>query len=358
MKKKVLIGISVIIIIVAIVFFVKKYLKPQHTKDIVNNENINIVTSLEDKIGENAAWCGTFNLIWNDLKNDISKQDIKFEESSVVVDNLNKGSFTTAHISEKSYYKTYGTPSIELKEKIEKAIKEKFNERSSILDSFDWENHSESDYFLYVMLKKEFEYPKKFKKLDNGTFGKYENVKYFGIDNTTNKQVYEQVKVLYYNSEDDFAFKIKTKGNDEIIVSVGNKKDNFYDIYNSIIEASNNYEGDGNFTSRDTLKMPYISFNLNKEITDVMNKPFSFADGRIYWISKAIQTIEFDLDETGGRIKSEAGMMADNLAAPMPKEPRYFNVDQPFTMFLVEKDKDLPYFATKISDISTVQNNI
>jgi len=357
MKKNILIGLCVVVVIVLVVCVSTNFLNSEDIKDNVNNSNINIVTSLEDKITENVAWCGTFNLIWNDLKNDLAKQDIKFAENSNIVDNLNKGTFTTNELSESSYYKTYGTPSLELKEEIEKTIKEKFNETSDILDNFIWEGHDEKDYFLYSMLKKDFEYAKEFDKLDNGTFEKYNNVRYFGITGRTKDQVREQVEVLFYNSEDDFALKIQTKSDDEIIVSVGNNEDNFLDIYNSIMSKSENYKEGKRFRDNDTFKMPYITFNLKEEITEVENKPFYFSNGEEYIITQALQTIEFDLDEKGGRVKSEAGMMVNDMAA-MPQEPRKFNVDQTFTIFLMEYGKELPYFAAKISDISSVQSGV
>ena len=43
-----------------------------------------------DEISNDVAWSPTFELIWNDLKNDIVKQDIVFEEKNKIVDNLNK----------------------------------------------------------------------------------------------------------------------------------------------------------------------------------------------------------------------------------------------------------------------------
>ena len=322
-----------------------------------NNGKINIVTSLEDKLTDNAAWCGTFNLIWNDLKNDLAKQDIKFTENSDVVDNLNKGTFTADELSEDSYYKTYGTPTLELKKEIEKAIKEKFNETSDILDSFNWEGHTEDDYFLYSMLKKKFEYPKVFDKLENGTFENFNNVKYFGIKGGTKNEVREQVQVLYYNSEDEFALKIKTKGNDEIIVSVGNTADNFLDIYNNIIAEEGNYKGGMRLRDNEIFKMPYITFDLKEEITEVENKPFYFSNGDEYIIEKALQTIQFEINEKGGKVKSEEGMMVNKLAAFI-EEPRIFNVDKTFTIFLIEEGKELPYFASKISDISSVQSDV
>ena len=332
-----------------------QYVPP--VKDGGDNKKMKIVTSLEDTISDNTAWCGTFNLIWNDFKNDLAKQDIKFAENSNIVDNLNKGTFTVADLSEDSYYKVYGAPTFELKAQIEKAIKEKFDETSDILDDFAWGSRSEKDYFLYSMLKKKFEYPKEFDKLENGIFAEYDNVKYFGLTGKTKAEVREQIDVLYYNSEDDFALKIKTKVNDEIIVAVGNKENNFLDIYNGIIDTREKYEDSKKLRSNDTFKMPYITFDLKEEITEVENKPFYFSNGDEYIIDKALQTIKFELDEKGGKIKSEAGMSLKATSA-MPREPRRFNVDQEFTIFLKETGKELPYFAAKISDISLVQSGI
>ena len=54
-------------------------------KKLEGKEGISSVLSLEDKIQENTIWCGTFQLIWNDLKNDLAKQDIVFNPQLKVV---------------------------------------------------------------------------------------------------------------------------------------------------------------------------------------------------------------------------------------------------------------------------------
>ena len=331
----------------------RKYVPPAKV-----NTKLSVVTSLEDEITSNTAWCGTFNLIWNDLKNDLAKKDIVFNPQPTVLDNLNKGTFNTSCLSEDSYYKVYGSPTIELKKQIEKAIKEKFNETSDILDDFSWEEGESDNYFLYVMLKKQFEFPKVFTKLENGDFGKYKNVKYFGINSSTDKAVRNQVEVLYYNSSSDFAIKLKTKQNDEVIISRGNTETNFGDVFKSITEKSSKYNGSTSFNETDKLKIPNIKFNLKEEITEVENKPFTFSNGKEYCIEKALQTIQFELDEKGGKIKSEAGIILKEAAIKPTEKPRDFLVDDTFTIFLKEEGRDLPYFAAQISDISQVQENI
>ena len=271
-----------------------------------------------------------------------------------MVENLNKETFNTSYLSEDSYYKTYGIPSIQLKEKIEKEIKEKFNETSDILDSFDWENAGPEDYFLYSMLKKEFEFPKQFTELPNGKFGNYENVKYFGINSSTDENVREQVEVLYYNSKDDFAIKLKTKTDDEVIISKGNTQNTFKEIYEEIQKNNQNYKDNKALTKNDTLQIPNIDFNVKKEYEELENNTFKFSNGEEYKIDKALQTIQFSLDKKGGKIRSEAGMMV-NKSSLLQDNPREFLVNDTFCIFLKEKNKELPYFASKISDITKVQ---
>ena len=75
-----------------------------------------------------------------------------------------------------------------------------------------------------------------------------------------------------------------------------------------------------------------------------------------YSIEKAIQTIEFELDREGGEIKSEAGMMVNyESAMVLPDEIRELFIDDTFAIFLLEENKDTPYFAGKINDITKFQ---
>lgn len=338
----------------------KKDNEYQKDEETETSAEIKFALTLEDNVGQDTAWCGTFQLIWNDLKNDLAKQDIIFmqEPDLQVVKNLNKETFKTEDISENSYYKVYGNPTLELKEQIEKAIKEKFNEESDILDDFSWGSNNPKDYFLYCMLKKEFEFPVAFKELEDGEFanGKYSKINYFGLEKDAEEELRNQVEVLYYNSPSQFAVKLKTKQNDEIILARGEEGNTFQEIYNNINTNSENYEGIKEFTKKDELKIPNIDFKQKTEFTELEQKEFSFANGDVYIIDKALQTIEFELDKEGGKIKSEAGIMTKEMAIATDEiEERKFNFDDEFVIFLKENDKEKPYFAASISDITKFQ---
>ena len=94
------------------------------------------------------------------------------------------------------------------------------------------------------MLKKEFKFEKAFEELENGKFGNYENVKYFGIKkNNESNELRSQVNVLYYNSKDDFAIKLKTKKEDEVILCKNPNGNTFNEIYQNISIQENKYNG-------------------------------------------------------------------------------------------------------------------
>ncbi len=46
-----------------------------------------------------------------------------------------------------------------------------------------------------------------------------------------------------------------------------------------------------------------INFNVKREYNELQNKPFMMMKNREYVIEKAVQTINFKLDEKGGRVK-------------------------------------------------------
>lgn len=322
-------------------------------KELKETKGVDVVPTLSDKISKDTSWCPTFQLIWNDFKNDIVKQDIKFEKKLDMLDNLNEEDFTKNDISDSYYYKIYGKKNLELKSKIENAIKEKFNQKSDILDQFDWSSDALDSgedvidrYFLYSMLYREFEFNKKFDTF-NDKFKDIENVEYFGIIKN-NDVVREQIKVYYYNDENDFAIKLITKNNDEVIIIKNPKGETFDEIYNSVKDKKIH-----EFNDKDNFMMPKIDFNVLREYDELENKEIVTLDG-IYTIEKAIQSIMFSLDEKGGKVKSEAGMDVKYETSTIEKY-RNFYVNDTFALFLKESNKDKPYFALRVDDISKFQ---
>ncbi len=360
-KIKIFISIAIVIFVVGVIFLLNKiksseFIAPRKT------EGLTIVPTMQDEITADSTWTGTFQLVWNDLVNEVVKNDVVFNPQEIMVANLNKQEFTTDMITEDYYYKKYGLKTRELKKEIEEAIKEKFNQKSDILDDFDWseealdnpDNSNVNRYFFYVMLYRKFEYLKEFNKLEKADFGEYKDIEYFGLDNSSTNEQREQIEVLYYNSDDDFAILINTKTEDEVIFYKNPNGNTFKEIYDNMNIEVNKYKESKKNVAIDKFKAPNLKFNELKEYDELANKPFLTAKGEEGQIAKAIQTIQFYLDEKGGEVKSEAGidMKATSSA---PNQSRNFYIDDTFAIFLREKGKSMPYFASRIDDITKFQ---
>ena len=68
MKKKILIIIISLVILVGVSCLV--FISKNH-HDNTETTGVLVVPTFVDKIDKDAAWCATFNLIWNDLKEDL-----------------------------------------------------------------------------------------------------------------------------------------------------------------------------------------------------------------------------------------------------------------------------------------------
>lgn len=385
--KQLIIGILVIILMVEILVLLFIFLVNNDSHELKKidkdsaiaentlkqaNENIVVVPTLLDEIQANSSWCGTFQLIWNDMKNEVIKKDIVFNKQLKIVENLNKETFTTKDISDAYYYKAFGERSPELKEVFKKGIKEKFDQSSDILDKIDWSKSSsplEKIYVFYTMLYKEFNFEHDFNTLENDSFysgtDTYEDIEYFGIEKESSSELYNQVDVLYYNSRDDFAVILNTKEDDEIILTVGDNGATFADIYNSVVEKANNFEGETEFGENDFLKVPKLDFNILKKYSELTTDGtddnkffFDYQNNRCH-IADAMQSIEMELDKSGGKVKSEAVMTTvisfSSIDVPTEVEERYFYCNREFTIFIKEEGKNVPYFAANIANIELFQ---
>lgn len=295
--------------------------------------------------------CGTFNLIWNDLINDVIGTEIEFEDGySELAEELNKQTFTVDQLSESSYFKICGINNSNLKSQIELGIEDKFNETSEILDKIYWDN--EQSYILYAMLKKEFNYLEAFQTLDDDTFGgSNEKVKYFGIEPDTAQDASKNVDILFYNSTEDFAIKLKTQEGEEVYLykTTGEGK-SFEEVYQEMLAKQLQYGEETIWNQNDVLKIPYIYLKSEINYDELCGR---YIKGSKYYISQAIQTVNFELNNYGGSVESEALIEVYQKAIIDTKREFIFNND--FIIYLKEENKEQPYFALKVDNIDILK---
>ncbi len=349
MNKRLIIGVLVIILCMCLVGC---------QKTIKKTEGVEVVATLDDKITKDSTWCAPFQLVWNDMQNTLTDGEVKMNPQPEVVDNLNKQTFKEDMISDEYIYKKFAEASPELKEEIIKGLKEKFNQTSDILDQIDFSKSEDLEikkYIFHAMLYREFTYKNKFDELKKGRFkgSNPTDVEFFGIseDSKNKDKLLSQLEAYYYNDADDFAIKIATKEGDEVVLVKKPSGESFGEIWNNVIEKSKDTKADERvLDSSDEFKMPKLSFNVTKEFNEIENKKFKTKDGNNGKIEKAIQSVMFEIDAMGGRVKSES--FISMFAGSVSIRGRFFYLDDTFAIFLKEKDKDVPYFAALVDDIT------
>lgn len=301
---------------------------------------------------ENRIWVGTFQLAWNELMDKFLKGPVEFENySSSVIEDLNKQSFSADYLDSNSYYTKFGETSPELKKEIANAIKEKFNEKSDLLDAVDW-TKEKGKYTAYAMLKKDFKFIKAFSKLDKESFGKNKTkVEYFGINEKSDSDLDDTLHVLFYNSKDDFAVAIRTQDKDVVYLYRTDDNKTFDKLYSDMFMKKAAYDGSFSFNNKDELKVPNIDMFKMQSFPEVEKKRIKGTD---LMIDSALETVQFKMNNEGVKLKSEAILMMKTCAL-MPEEdlkPRKFYFDDTFVLFLQEADKNKPYFAMRVADVA------
>lgn len=313
-------------------------LTPVYTKELTNTDR-------------NSIWVGTFNLVWNELMEQIIHGEVQYIDGNTeLVNELNKKSFTKESLSEADYYIKVDKTAPELKKQILKDIKNKFNiDNSALLDNLDFNPTSPKDFTIYSMLNKEFEFENPFDKLESGKFGKSEElVKFFGINNDTSEYVNISVDILFYNNENDFAIKLNTKQREEIILYRTNESKAFNKYYEEIQVKANNYKGRTSFEANDEVRIPYININTEIKYNELCNKEIKGHKGLI--LKEAAQNVRFNLHEKGGNVISEAVVMGAYNSISMDEPAIHFYFDDTFILFMKEKGKDKPYLSLKVDD--------
>ena len=329
------------------------------------------------------VWTPTFQLCWNEAMLLIGREKIEYINGNPkLADKLNLRKFNKYNIRDNSYYISVTKQTLKHKKEIERAIWNKFKEKSDILKKFNFPNIPDEDtneYFIYSMMLKNFKFVVPFDELESDYFNNNQGVKYkyFGInEKSSNKdKLREKIDFLFYANEDDYAVKIKDKtGKEEMFLYLTDSDDSFDNIYAELNEKSkykNEYtnqrietirkehaqKGIVDISFKEYLKIPFIkideTLNFDEELANkpIKGRNYEKDPNNIWIINKTIQTIKFDMDNIGAKLKSEAAisMREGSMYNSLPTiiiDKYYF--DKPFVMFIKETGKDKPYFAARI----------
>ena len=315
--------------------------------EYINSKNALVATYNSNRIYEdiNTMWVGSFQLAWNEFMDNVIGGEVKFEnKESGLLNELNEKNFTKDNINEDDYYIKVGKTTPELKETILDDLEKKFNMTDrSILNDINFEN-KDNTYTIYSILNKEFEFLLPFDTVTENSFkNSEEKFEYFGIEAGTSEELNNNVNVLFYNSNEDFAVTLNTKENEEVILYRTNNKDTFENTYNSLKEKS---DENSKFNENDELKIPVINMDMVISYDELCGKYISGTNGM--YISNALQNVKFNLNKFGGNLTSES-YIEETYFSDYEVGRQFYFTDR-FYIFLKEKDKDMPYMALVVDN--------
>jgi hypothetical protein len=317
--------------------------------DSTSLKNTLITSHMEEKItpGKNLIYCNTFQIAWNELKDNIIKEDIRLTDEPAIVKFLNKSLSTKADISEDCYVAMVGFSQEGILAKVNKALKQKFGDEAPVVDDL----LAEDSIFAYAFLYKNLRFKVAFENLKaplsfTSSDGRVAKLRAFGIRNFSHREKYikmsAQVRILDYKNESDFIIRLKsTSPSDEIILAKV-KSDGTLLATIEAVQARVESGRSGSLDPGETLQIPKFDFDLKHLYSELRGRSFKNKGFEKYGIDYAIQTIRFKLDEKGTILKSEARI---SVPCESPMKPRRLIFDRPFLLYLKEKGAKYPYFA-------------
>lgn len=316
-------------------------------------EILAIFANFKMEKNKNMIWINTFQLAWNELSDYlVDGKDIQFEGGNpLLVDKLNIKNFTKDMINKDDYYIKVGKTTATLKTTILNDINNKFGyNANNIFDNIKFDSSvSDNCITVYAMLNKEFSFLEPFVKLAPEPFKNSEKqYHYFGIQEGALDILDNNLDVLFYNNENEFAVNLKTKEKEEIILYRTDNTDSFENLYNQVLENTNKYHETSEFRSNDCLEIPKISMKTNINYDELCKR---IIKGTSWEISDAIQNVTFNMDYAGGNLKSEsiASALTESKSAEQRKS-RKFIFNDTFVIFMKERGAKLPYMSLYVDN--------
>ncbi len=306
--------------------------------------------------GRNAIWCSSFQLAWNEIRDNVIGAPLDVVGAEELADRLNKAPHRAGDLEPGSCYAAGGWIRDGIVERIEREMGAKFPRRE-LLDFRSIEDMGGILAYSYLTANVPFRHP--FRQLDDGfTFTDSQRaetlVAGFGLWEaflSRYEKIREQVEILYVGWEDpnrpwgpmkEYALDLCRHSKPyQVVVAVVEPKGSLAETYEHVQRGMEQFgkQRDYNharwFQGGDDLRVPDMFWRIDHRFTELVGKTVANVSMPIV---EAMQTIEFRLDRSGAMLESVAFMA---IAAA----PREFLFNRPFLVYMKKRDAQRPFFV-------------
>ncbi len=319
-----------------------------------------IVPSLDSPCpkNKNIIWCSSFQLAWNQMKNDVIGEPIQVVEAEELAARLNTAKQSSADIESRSFYAAAGRVKEGIINKIQKDMAAKFPSHSvpdfSDINGLINEPNGILAY-SYLTANVPFEYPYRQvrdKFIFTDSQGIETNVGAFGAWGLLQRyeKMREQAEILYFiedYNEPDIDLQMKEFAIDlckhsepyQVVAAIVEPKDSLAQTLNYVRNQIEDFKKNSRYKNMtlDVLKVPEMFWEIDHRFDELIGKIVTNANPAMP-ILEAKQGIKFKLDRCGAMLESEAIIATSAI-------PREFIFNRPFLVYMKKRDCEQPFFV-------------
>jgi len=299
---------------------------------------------------KNVIWCSSFQLAWNQMKDDVISAPIQVVGAEVLAARLNAAEQSADDLESRSFYVAAGRINQGIINRIEKDMAAKFPSHSLPDFSYIAAYPKGLLAYSYLIANVPFEYPYRQVRNDfifTDSQGIETNVGAFGAwgFGQRYKKMREQAEILYFIEDynepvsdlqiKEFAIDLcKHSKPYQVVAAVIEPKDSLIQSLDYIHNQIADFKQSDNV---DVLMVPEMFWEIDHRFEDLIGKIVSNADPPMP-IVEAKQSIKFKLDRYGAILESEATFAVSAI-------PRYFMFNRPFLVYMKKRDCEQPFFV-------------
>jgi hypothetical protein len=302
---------------------------------------------------KNVVWCGSLQIAWNRLRDDLLRSPPSIAGAEAVVSRLNQAGLTEQDLPEDSYLAAAGL----VKDGIAERIQEQMEERFQVDVSFhDMPKDTAALLYSYLQTHVKFTIPffeneKLFLFKDSQDHGT--SVASFGIrpeDDYAYDRLRGQVEVLYAQGRDkgwtpqpdEFIVDLcRDSAPNQIVLACVHPKETLAEILKDVEEKISEFPPYWrDLTPRDVVLVPNMNWAVDHRFTELEGPDKRFLDRGFqgYYFDTVRQTIRFKLDRSGAELASES-------KAYMKPSQTFYVFNRPFLIYIKKRDADQPFFV-------------
>jgi len=259
-----------------------------------------------------------------------------------LADALNGHPFDSRWVDSKATFVTGGRVDAGVLTKIDDGARALAGRESKVL-KYLTPGLDRTDLVFFAMIHKELQFEKPFGRLGKWPLGGHK-VPCFGFmpEQKETAALQKQVKVHHYVSKDDFVIELINKDGDEqlLLARVPEPHTTLETLSGGVVKQL--LPEAPTATHGDLLMVPNIVVDEVARFSELEGRRVK--DKADLILKQALQSIEFNMDEAGVKLSSEAAI-SFGCSAQMQVEPRLLVLKPPFVLLMKRRDAPQPYFV-------------